>query len=234
MTPIKEVEQLHRILIDKFGGLHGIRDNAALESALIRPFQTFDGKDLYPSVLEKAASLIESILIYHPFIDGNKRIGYTLLRFFLIQNGIDIDCFRHSGDGVAIRQSLGIPRSVPVIGTVGRLNEIKRQDVLIRAFARVRQTRRSPDGRRRAATGPIKYIGESAWPRRLGPLRRVSRTDCSILSRDDLFCLDEPIRGDAASGAGSVGRWRTRNRLARRRLAGSDRRREHRFVVCAR
>ena len=90
MIPIKEVELLHRILIDKFGGSHGIRDSAALESALARPFQTFDGKDLYPSALEKAASLIESILINHPFIDGNKRTGYTLLRLFLIQNGIDI------------------------------------------------------------------------------------------------------------------------------------------------
>ena len=90
MTPIKEVEQLHRILIDKFGGSHGIRDSSALESALARPFQPFDSKELYPSVLEKAASLIESILINHPFIDGNKRIGYTLLRLFLIQNRIDI------------------------------------------------------------------------------------------------------------------------------------------------
>jgi death on curing protein len=90
MIPIKEVEQLHRILIDKFGGSHGIRDNSALQSAPARPFQTFDGKELYTSFLEKAASLIESILINHPFVDGNKRTGYTLLRFFLIQNGIDI------------------------------------------------------------------------------------------------------------------------------------------------
>lgn len=90
MIPIKEVEHLHRVLIDSFGGSHGIRDKAALESAIARPFQTFDGKELYPSVLEKAASLIESILINHPFIDGNKRTGYTLLRLFLIQNEIDI------------------------------------------------------------------------------------------------------------------------------------------------
>ncbi|MFC0776377.1 type II toxin-antitoxin system death-on-curing family toxin [Terrimonas alba] len=55
-----------------------------------RPFQTFDGNELYPSILEKAGSLIESILINHPFVDGNKRTGYTLLRLFLIQNGRDI------------------------------------------------------------------------------------------------------------------------------------------------
>ena len=90
MIPFKEVELLHRILIDKFGGSHGIRDKAALESAISRPFQTFDGNDLYPSVLEKAVSLIESILVNHPFIDGNKRTGYTVLRLYLIQNGLDI------------------------------------------------------------------------------------------------------------------------------------------------
>ena len=90
MIRIKEVEQLHKILIDKFGGSHGVRNKPALESAITRPFQTFDGNDLYPSILEKAASLIESILINHPFIDGNKRTGYTLLRLFLIQNGLDI------------------------------------------------------------------------------------------------------------------------------------------------
>jgi death-on-curing protein len=90
MISIEEVEQLHKILIDNFGGAHGIRDRAALESALSRPFQTFDNKDLYPSVLQKAASLIESILINHPFVDGNKRTGYTLLRLFLLKHGMDL------------------------------------------------------------------------------------------------------------------------------------------------
>ena len=90
MIPSHEVERLHRILIDKFGGTQGLRDRIALESALARPFQTFDKKELYPSALEKAASLIESILVNHPFIDGNKRTGYTLLRFFLIQNKLDL------------------------------------------------------------------------------------------------------------------------------------------------
>jgi len=90
MISVTEVEQLHRLLIDNFGGSQGIRDREALESALARPFQTFDGRDLYPSVIEKAASLIESILINHPFIDGNKRTGYTLLRLYLLHNDVDI------------------------------------------------------------------------------------------------------------------------------------------------
>jgi death-on-curing protein len=90
MISVAEVEQLHKLLIDNFGGSHGIRDRQALDSALSRPFQTFDGNDLYPSIIEKAASLVESILINHPFIDGNKRIGYALLRLYLLYNDLGI------------------------------------------------------------------------------------------------------------------------------------------------
>ncbi len=75
MIGISDVELIHQILIEKFGGSHGIRDKKMLESALARPFQTFDEKDLYQSPIEKAAALLESILINHLFIDGNKRIG---------------------------------------------------------------------------------------------------------------------------------------------------------------
>lgn len=90
MISIDEVEQIHQSLIDNFGGSYGIRDMQALESALARPFQTFDNNDLYPSVLGKAAALVESILINHPFVDGNKRTGYTLLRLYLMSYGLDI------------------------------------------------------------------------------------------------------------------------------------------------
>jgi death on curing protein len=90
MIPTKGVEQIHKLLIDTFGGSHGIRDLSALESALARPFQTFDSKELYSTPIDKAASLIKSILNNHPFIDGNKRTGYVLARLFLLQNGVDI------------------------------------------------------------------------------------------------------------------------------------------------
>ena len=66
MIPIIEVERIHNLLIDTFGGSHGIRDLSALESALARPFQTFDNKELYSTPVDKAASLIESILNKHP------------------------------------------------------------------------------------------------------------------------------------------------------------------------
>jgi death-on-curing protein len=90
MISVKEGEEVHKLVIEMFGGSHGVRDYNALNSALARPFQTFDNRYLYSGTLEKGASLLESILLNHPFIDGNKRTGYVLLRLFLIQNGVDI------------------------------------------------------------------------------------------------------------------------------------------------
>ncbi|MGZ5255856.1 MAG: type II toxin-antitoxin system death-on-curing family toxin [Flavitalea sp.] len=67
-----------------------IRDRNGLISALSRPFQSFQGKDLYTSPVQKAAALIESILTNHPFVDGNKRTGYVLMRLLLFKLWIRI------------------------------------------------------------------------------------------------------------------------------------------------
>jgi death-on-curing protein len=90
MIKIEVVTNLHKILINKYGGVHGVRDYNALESAINRPFMTFDQNELYPSPIDKAAALIESLISNHPFIDGNKRIGYVLMRYFLLENDLDI------------------------------------------------------------------------------------------------------------------------------------------------
>jgi death-on-curing protein len=83
---------MHEILIDEHGGLHGIRNEALLESAINTPFQTFDGVDLYPTVISKAASLCYSLSSNHAFHDGNKRIGVLVMSMFLMHNGIPLDC----------------------------------------------------------------------------------------------------------------------------------------------
>ena len=81
MITIKTVLRLHELSIITYGGSQGIRDQGLMESAIARPYQTFGSEDLYPTVFEKAAALAESIIINHPFIDGNKR---TVLLAMLI------------------------------------------------------------------------------------------------------------------------------------------------------
>jgi len=90
MINIELVKYFHSILIDEFGGSNGIRDLNALKAAIQRPYSTFDGKDLYPSIYDKSAALVESLVKNHAFIDGNKRIGYVMLRFFLMESGYDL------------------------------------------------------------------------------------------------------------------------------------------------
>ncbi len=107
MISIKEVEIIHNILIDKFGGSKGIRDIGLLESALARPFATFDNNDLYPNPTEKASAILESIVINHPFIDGNKRTAYTLMRLILLENGLDIIASQESKYDLVISASTG-------------------------------------------------------------------------------------------------------------------------------
>jgi death-on-curing protein len=90
MISLREVEKIHEILIEEFGGAKGIRDRGILESAIHRPYQTFDGKDLYITTPEKAAAIFESIISNHPFVDGNKRTAYVLMRLILKENELDI------------------------------------------------------------------------------------------------------------------------------------------------
>ena len=86
-----EVVGLHRALLAATGGGDGIRDLGALESALAQPRATFDGTDLYPSVVEKASALGFGPAMNHPFVDGNKRIAHAAMAVFLDLNGLAIE-----------------------------------------------------------------------------------------------------------------------------------------------
>ncbi len=90
MISLDDALKIHQILIDKFGGTYGIRDRNALEASINRLFATFNLQDLYPGAIEKAAAILESILINHPFIDGNKRTGYVLMRIILLNHNFDL------------------------------------------------------------------------------------------------------------------------------------------------
>jgi death-on-curing protein len=86
-----EVVELHRRLLVQSGGAAGVRDLGLLESALAQPRATFEGNDLHPTVIDKAAALGFALVANHPFVDGNKRIGHAAMAVFLLLNGFEID-----------------------------------------------------------------------------------------------------------------------------------------------
>jgi len=76
---------LHDDIVKDTGGSKGVRDFGLLHSAIERPKASFAGKDLYPTIFLKAAALLHSLTLNHPFIDGNKRTAVALtVRLFLI------------------------------------------------------------------------------------------------------------------------------------------------------
>lgn len=85
-----QVVKIHTNLIKASGGTDGLRDENLLDSTLNAPFKTFDEKDLYLTVADKAVQLCYSIIENYPFIDGNKRIGIHLMLIFLELNNINL------------------------------------------------------------------------------------------------------------------------------------------------
>jgi death-on-curing protein len=88
---VAEILEIYQRIMLQSGGLIGVRDFGALESAAAQPYVTFDGNDLYPSLIEKAAALGFSLIQNHPFIDGNKRAGHAAMATFLSINGFRIN-----------------------------------------------------------------------------------------------------------------------------------------------
>ena len=74
--------EIHTVLIDRYGGVEGVRDRGLLESALYRPKTGY-----YADLIEMAAALFESLMNNYPFVDGNKRVAFFSTDVFLRLNG---------------------------------------------------------------------------------------------------------------------------------------------------
>jgi death-on-curing protein len=88
MITLQEILEYHTLSIKRFGGSDGVRDMGSLESAVARPFQTFDGAELYATTIEKASAIGESLIVNHPFVDGNKRTGALAIYALLNDGGL--------------------------------------------------------------------------------------------------------------------------------------------------
>ena len=102
-----EIVALHELLIERFGGAAGIRESAALDSAIGQPLQTFDGEELYPSVIAKAAALGFFLCSNHPFVDGNKRVAHASVAVTLLLNGFEIAATIDDQETIMLRLASG-------------------------------------------------------------------------------------------------------------------------------
>jgi death on curing protein len=102
-----EVLELHRLVLVQTGGGSGLRDLGALEAAVAQPRQTFEGRDLYPTLVDKAAALGFSLIQNHPFVDGNKRVGHAAVETFLLLNGHELQAAVDEAEAVVLRVAGG-------------------------------------------------------------------------------------------------------------------------------
>ncbi len=87
---VEDVLEIHRRVIQEFGGSSGIRDRGRLEAAVAMPRSTFGGQELHRGLAEKAASYHFHLCVNHPFIDGNKRVAVVAAEVFLLINGHEL------------------------------------------------------------------------------------------------------------------------------------------------
>ncbi|MGE5330058.1 MAG: type II toxin-antitoxin system death-on-curing family toxin [Deltaproteobacteria bacterium] len=87
---IEDVLMFHKKIIKQTGGADGVLNMGLIESAIKRPFATFDGKQLYPDDIDKISAIVYSLINNHGFVDGNKRIGMAVMLLLLKINDIEL------------------------------------------------------------------------------------------------------------------------------------------------
>jgi death-on-curing protein len=83
---VAEVLAIHHRQIEEYGGMHGVRDQGALEAAVFRPQTGY-----YNDIGEEAAALLESLVNNRAFLEGNKRVGFAAAHTFLLVNDFDLN-----------------------------------------------------------------------------------------------------------------------------------------------
>lgn len=108
---IAEVYKIHEAVIKRAGTKANVRDFALLHSAVERPKATYAGQDLYPTIFSKAAALVQSLCLNHPFSDGNKRTAWLATKRFLFANGYHLK----AGTKAAVNFMLWIDNEHPLL-----------------------------------------------------------------------------------------------------------------------
>lgn len=99
----EEVLELHFMVVEDFGGAHGVRDENRLRSLIESPQLVAFGVAQYETVFEKAAVYMRNCIADHVFVDGNKRTGTTLMVIFLTRHGVNLSASPKELEDFAVR-----------------------------------------------------------------------------------------------------------------------------------
>ncbi len=103
----KDILQIHEDAIVDSGGGYGMRDETGIESAIAAPQAMYFGQEQYPTIAEKAAILCFELVMQHPFIDGNKRVGHGAMVNFLYMNTYIIDADDDEQESIILQVAAG-------------------------------------------------------------------------------------------------------------------------------
>ena len=111
MTPltVEEVLFLHHRIVVETGGSDGVRDLGLVEAALLRADAGFGDHQLFPTLFDKAAAILDALVRNHPFVDGNKRTGISTAALLLVRNGYRLTASQQEVVEFALRVALDRP-----------------------------------------------------------------------------------------------------------------------------
>jgi death-on-curing protein len=117
----EEVISAHYFIMKRMNdaGQAGVKEHGLLDSAVHRPQQSVFGEDAYPSVFDKAAALLESLVKNHCFQNGNKRTAYLVTKSFLRLNG----CYLQMERKYAVEFIVDIAQGTHSLKTIAHILE---------------------------------------------------------------------------------------------------------------
>ena len=115
MTEYLDLDDLLAAADAAVGSRADVRDIGLLQAAVARPQATAFGEEAYPTLDEKAAALLQSIVAGHPLVDGNKRLGWVAVRLFYRLNDADVGPTPGEAFDLVVSVASGDRRDVPEI-----------------------------------------------------------------------------------------------------------------------
>lgn len=110
LLTVKHIQDIHDFVVKETGGPFGVRDQGRLEAVIAVQSQHVFGKETYPGPYQKAAAIVQAIIVDHPFLDGNKRTAMLAGLTFLSNNKIEFKAKKGEIEDFAVKIATEKPK----------------------------------------------------------------------------------------------------------------------------